>query len=73
MLNEKQISDYKENGYIIPDFQLSNQVIDEISELYDRLLNKKPEFKNFCPNVLKYDLGFLNFARIPELLDLVEQ
>ena len=62
MLNEKQISKYKENGYIIPEFQLSNQIVDEISELYDRLLFKKPEFKNFCPNVLKYDLGFLNFA-----------
>ena len=73
MLNEKQISEYKENGYIIPEFQLSNHIVDEISELYDRLLYKKPEFKNFCPNVLKYDLGFLNFAKIPEILDMVEQ
>jgi len=73
MLNKEQIIQYKENGYIIPDFQLSNEIVDEISELYDRLLYKKPEFKNFCPNVLKYDVGFLNFAKIPEILDMVEQ
>ena len=73
MLNKEQIRQYKENGFIIPDFQLSNEIVDEISELYDRLLSKKPEFKNFCPNVLKYDVGFLNFAKIPEILDMVEQ
>ena len=73
MLNKQQVEFYKKNGYVIPNFQLSESIVNEISDHCDRLLSKNPEFKNFCPNVLKYDVGFLNFARIPNILDMVEQ
>ena len=73
MLNKQQVEFYKKNGYVIPNFQLSESIVNEISDHCDRLLSKYPEFKNSCPNVLKYDVGFLNFARIPNILDMVEQ
>ncbi|OED36721.1 hypothetical protein AB833_26195 [Chromatiales bacterium (ex Bugula neritina AB1)] len=73
MLSEQQVHQYHEDGYITPDFRLSQEMIDEIRVLHDRLLVKHPEFTNYCPNVLAYDTGFLNFARIPEILDMVGQ
>ena len=73
MLNKQQIEFYNENGYVIPNFLLPEDIINEISGHCDRLLIKNPEFKDFCPNVLKYDVGFLNFARNPKILDMVEQ
>lgn len=73
MLNEQQISTYHENGYVTPDFTLGDDVIEEIRLAHDRLLQKHPEFENYCPNLLKYDTGFLGVARNPEILDMVEQ
>jgi len=73
MLTTQQLSDYNDNGYTTPGFQLSEETLEDIRDCWDRLLSRHPEFENYCPNVLKYDTGFLNFARIPEVLDMVEQ
>ena len=40
---------------------------------HERLTSRWPEFRDYCPSVLAYDLAFLNYARIPEILDMVEQ
>ena len=56
----------------IPDFRIDEQTLEQIRSDHERLLKKHPEFLNYCPNVLAYDLSFLNYARIPEILDLVE-
>ena len=45
----------------------------EIRGLHDRLLVKHPEFADYCPAVLAFDTGFLNIARIPAILNMVEQ
>jgi hypothetical protein len=73
MLNDQQLARYHEDGYLIPDFQLPEATLAAIREDHERLLRKHPQFRDYCPKVLEYDLGFLNYARIPELLDMVEQ
>lgn len=73
MLTAQQVNQYHESGYITPDFRLPDHTIDEIRDHHDRLLSKHPEFDNYCPSLLAYDLGFLNFARTPEILDMVSQ
>jgi len=73
MLSEKQVTAYHEQGYITPDFRLPADVIADIAKSHDRLLHKYPDFYNYCPSLLAYDLGFLNYARIPQILDMVEQ
>ena len=55
MLNKQQIEFYNENGYVIPNFQLSEEIINEISDHCNRLLIKNPEFKDFCPNGLQVE------------------
>ena len=73
MLTQTQLDQYREDGFVVPDYCLPNETIAAIREDHHRLLASHPEFVNYCPNVLAFDLAFLNHARIPEILDLVEQ
>ncbi len=73
MLSAAQVAQYHEDGYVIPDFRLPEDVLVDIRSSHDRLLVRHPEFDNYCPSLLAYDTGFLNYARTPEILDMVEQ
>ena len=73
MLTVKQIDQYRRDGYVIPDFGLPTETIDTIKEHHQRFVECYPQFVDYCPAVLAYDLGFLNYARQPEILDMVEQ
>ena len=73
MLTEIQLQHYRTDGYVIPDYRLSDKILSAISMDHDRLVARYPEFKDYCSSVLAYDLSFLNYARIPEILDMVEQ
>ncbi len=73
MLSDQEISQYRENGFIIPDFRLSEETLAEIRGHHDRLVARRPEFADYCPHVLAFDLSFLNYARSPAIVDMVEQ
>ena len=73
MLSADEIESYHVDGYVIPDFRLENSVLDDIRANHDRLLARHPEFSDYCPAVLAFDTGFLNIARMPAILDMVEQ
>ena len=61
MLSEKQVEEYKENGFVIMDYSLSKETLDEIKYYHKNLLDKYPEFRDYCPTLLKYDLNFLKY------------
>ena len=73
MLTVSQIEQYFEDGYVIPDFKLSEKTIDAIQVRHDQLLEAHPEFRDYCPAVLQYDEGFADFCRNEDILDMVEQ
>ncbi len=73
MLSPSEIAHYHEAGYVIPDFRLPEETLAEIRAGHDHLLAKHPEFRDYCSCLLQYDTGFLNFARHPAILDMVEQ
>lgn len=73
MLTDVQIARYHADGYVIPDYRLPVATLAAIRADHDRLIAAHPEFCDYCPNVLAYDLAFLNHARIPEIVDMVEQ
>ena len=73
MLTEREIDRYHNSGYVVPDFQLGVNTLEEIGFYHDHLIEKHPEFSDYCPAVLCYETAFLKFARIPEILDMVEQ
>lgn len=73
MLTAENLAHYAENGFVIPDFRVPMETIEAIRRDHDRLLEKHPEFVDYCPTVLAYDLTFLNYARIPAIVDMVGQ
>ena len=73
MLTDDQVFQYQENGYTIPNYRLPDDVLANIRRDHGRLIQTHPEFRNYCPNILAYDLSFLNYARLPKILDMVEQ
>jgi hypothetical protein len=73
MLSESQVDAYREHGYVIADFRLSESVLEDLRADQKRLVEREPRFRDLCPNLLAYDLRFLEIARTPEILDMVEQ
>ena len=73
MLSEAQVAHYHENGYVIPDYRLSEDTLAAIRDAHARLLHRHPEFHDYCAQLLAWDLAFLNYARDPVILDMVEQ
>ena len=72
-LSDAEIAQYHEDGYVIPKFRLPQETLEAIRADHDRLLARHPEFIDYCPSLLAYDLAFLNYARTPEILDMAEQ
>lgn len=76
MLSDAQIAHYHDQGYVFPDYRLPADVLEAIRADHDRLLARfpqHPEFRDNCPALLNYDFGFLDYARNPDILDMVEQ
>lgn len=73
MLSDAEIRRYREDGYVTPDFALGEDRLRSIREAHDRLIAAHPEFRDYCPALLAFETGFLEVARTPEILDMVEQ
>ncbi len=72
-LSEAEVERYHEDGYVVPEYRLSEETLQDIRADYDRLLARHPEFRDYCPTLLRHDLSFLNYARDPNILDMVAQ
>jgi len=73
MLTEAQIAQYHERGYVIPDFRLPETVLEDLRADHARLVARHPDLRQYCPNLLSYDLRFLEIARTPEIIGMVTQ
>jgi ectoine hydroxylase-related dioxygenase (phytanoyl-CoA dioxygenase family) len=73
MLSAAELKHYRDFGFVVPDFRLPAETIAAIRGDHDRLVAAHPKFADYCPTVLAYDPGFLNYARIPAIVDMVEQ
>jgi len=73
MLTNDQIEQYHRDGYVTPDFRLPENVLQDIRQAHDRLVERHPEFSDYCSAILAYDTWYLDIARRPEILDMVSQ
>ena len=73
MLSSSEIEQYHRDGFVTPDFRLHETTLHDIREAHARLVNRHPEFSDYCSALLAYDTWFLGVARRPEILDMVEQ
>lgn len=58
---------------MIPDFRLPEPVLEDLRADQARLVERHPELRQYCPNLLSYDLRFLEIARTPEIVAMVGQ
>jgi hypothetical protein len=86
-LSKQEIDNYHRDGLVIPsDYRLPETVLARIRQLYQKLIednNNNPDFsENFIlgPHLdasdtygVKGDPAWLEFARLPEILDMIEQ
>ena len=73
MLTSEEIKKYKEEGYLIPNFQMPEKDLLEIEELHDSLVKKFPKFRNYCPAILLHDERFLKYCFNEKILNIIEQ
>lgn len=73
MLTQVQIGQYQTEGFVVPDFRLSDSLLDDIAAAHTQLVRRHPDVSDYCSAVLAFDTWFLNIARIPEILDMVCQ
>jgi len=73
MLSEAQVAAYHERGYVTAPYRLPEAVVEDLRADHARLVSRHPEFRNYCPTLLAHDLRFLEIARTPEILEMVEQ
>ena len=73
MLTDAQLEHYRDRGYVVPDFRLPESVLEDLRADQARLVARHPELRQYCPNLLHYDLRFLEVARTPEIVAMVSQ
>ena len=73
MLSADQIAEYHEKGYVVPDYRLGEETLVAIRRDHDRLLSRRPNFRDNCSALLSYDLAFLNYARDETILDMADR
>ena len=86
-LTAEEIDTYQRDGLVIPSgFRLSDRVLSKIETLYDDLIERNQDNPDFSADFIlgphldangtygiKGDPEWLEFAQIPEILDMVEQ
>ena len=86
-LSEQEIETYRRDGLVIPsDYRLPPEALSRLRRLYAKLLDDNRDNPDFSPDFIlgphldaddtygiKGDPAWLEFARIPEILDMVEQ
>ena len=74
MLSNSQILDYRRDGQITPPNRLNTKTISSIRSKMEQLFAARPELgTDYVPNLIEIDQTWLEFAQLPELLDVVEQ
>ena len=73
MLTGEEIDKYRRDGYVSPDFRLAEADLNDIRQAHGRLVDRHPQFNDYCSALLAYDTWFLTIARKPEILAMVRQ
>ena len=77
-LTPEQVATYREKGWVTPtQFRFPPETLERIkgehARFVERYADSHPEFADYCGAILNYDLGFLNYARDPDILNMVAQ
>ncbi|MFY7961711.1 MAG: phytanoyl-CoA dioxygenase family protein [Elsteraceae bacterium] len=73
MLSKTELTAYEANGYVTPSHLVPAAMVEEIRARHAKLVEIHPRFRDYCPALLDYDPGFLEYCREPTILDMVGQ
>ncbi len=85
-LSETEIAAYKRDGYVIPDYRISDETLQGMRAAYERIIAANSDNPDVNPDFMlgphlsnpgaqgvKGDPAWLDFARMPEIVDMVSQ
>lgn len=73
-LTEAEVGHYHEQGFVVPNFTLAEDVLNRIERRLGTFLSENPELPtDFINGLLEKDPSWISVARQPEILDTVEQ
>ena len=67
MLSASQVEQYREEGYVVPDFRLPDKMVDAIRVHHELFLENHPEFVDYRPALLIHDTGGSRQAHVAQL------
>ena len=75
MLTPEEVAQYHETGQVTSAFRLDLDVISAIEEKMEALFAKRPDFAelDLADSLVEIDRSWIEFGKIPEILDSVEQ
>ena len=73
MLTARQIEQYHEDGYVVPDYRFPHETVAAIRAHHSRFLKRHPQYTDYCPAMYIHDDSFLQYALNTTVLDMVEQ
>jgi len=74
MLDDVELERYQRDGQIAPSTALPEEFLSQARTRMERLLRERPELDaDFIPGLIEIDGGWLELARAPQILDIVEQ
>jgi len=72
-LTDAQLAKYHEEGFVIPDYRMSEKTLTDIRAAHGRFIERYPVFSDYCPALLPLEPGFLEFALDETILTMVGQ
>ncbi len=73
MLTEAQVAQYHRDGFIVPEYRLPQKTIEALRRDVAGLIGNDSEKRQFVPTMFDYDRKFVEYAKDPHLLDMIEQ
>ena len=73
MLTDEELARYHDDGFIIPDYRLSNTTLAKIRSMHSQFIERYSVFSDYCPALLPLEPGFLEIAQDEIILDMVGQ
>ena len=73
MLTDTQIAQYRQDGFVVPDYRLPESVLQSIDNKTRKLIDAQPEYRDNCGALLRVDMSFADYCYTPGILDMVEQ
>ncbi len=72
-LTEAEIARYREQGWIVPDYRVPEALLAESQARATAMMAARPDYRDLYPDMLGADIHFIEMAREPGLLDILEQ